>query len=92
MKSSQLTKTKITKREFGDGWPFSVNEGELACVRKGSVAVFFITNGKPYALNVWARGSKIDGKPVLQNASFDLIDGPNMGPVFDKGFAMCSEK
>jgi hypothetical protein len=68
LKSSQLNRVKITKQSYGNEWPFEADEGELACVNAGAVAVFFIVNGKTYALNAWARQSKIGGQPVSTNA------------------------
>ncbi len=90
LKSSQLTKAKISKREYGKNWLFDVDKGELACVKAGSVAVFFTAKGITYPLNVWARGSKIDGKAVATDAR-DLPYGP-WSAIFRKAFAMCQPK
>ena len=87
LKSSQLTKAKISKREYGKNWPFEVEKGELACAKVGSVAVFFTANGTTYPLNVWARGSQIDGRAVAAD-----VKGLPYGPwsaIFRKAYAMC---
>lgn len=90
LKSSQLTKVIISKQEYGKDWPFEVERGELACVKAGSIAVFFTANGTTYPLNAWARGSRIDGKAVATDAT----DGPNLSAghwegIFRRAFAMC---
>lgn len=87
LKSSQLKKVKITRQAFKENWPFEVEEGELACTNVGSVAVFFTTNGKTYALNAWAKHSKIDGQPV----SLDMA-GDSNAAIFNQAFTMCKAK
>jgi hypothetical protein len=90
LKSSQVTKLKITRQEYKDDWPFDVDEGELACVNAGAVAAFFMANGKTYALNAWARQSRVDGQPVLTNTYLEFAMPP--GAMFEKVFAMCQTK
>jgi hypothetical protein len=90
LKSSQLTRARMTKQGYGKDWPFAAKEGELMCAKAGSVAVFFRADGTTYSLNAWARGGKIDGVTVSSDTR-DLITG-YLGPVFDKAFAMCQGK
>jgi hypothetical protein len=91
LKSRQLTRARMTKKGYGKGWPFSVDEGELMCANAGSVAVFFRAGGTTYSLNAWARGSKIDGVAVSSDTR-DLITAYYMGAVFNQAFAMCQTK
>lgn len=93
LKSSQLTKVRITRQAYGDSWPFEMDEGELACANAGSVAVFFIANGKTYALNAWARQSKIDGQQVSTGTYIEIAGiSKDMNAIFDKALAMCQTK
>ncbi len=91
LKSSQLSKAKITKKEFGKMWPFEVDQGELACANLGSIAVFWTVGGKTYPLNAWAGGSKIDGIAVASDTR-EVTGGSNWSAVFAKAFAMCQAK
>jgi hypothetical protein len=88
LKSSQLKKEEITKQEYGTAWPFTVDAVELACAKAGTVAVFFTAGGITYPLNLWARGSKIDGKVVTSDTR-DLTNEHSLVPIFARGFAMC---
>jgi len=47
------TGKKVTAEEFGKSWPFTVESGEVACV-KGRAAIFR-SNGEEYQLNGIAR-------------------------------------
>lgn len=47
---------EITREEFGDKWPFTVEGGTLSC--RGSNEVYFTVNGVTYAVNGAARNSK----------------------------------
>lgn len=55
------TQTKVSKDSFDGLWPFSVDEGEIAC-QKGS-ALTFSANGKVYGLNGLA-DSWFDTEPL----------------------------
>jgi hypothetical protein len=91
LKSSQLTKMKITKQAYGKNWPFNEEKGELTCAKAGSVAVFFTTNGTTYPLNAWARSSKIDGVAVASD-THDIENGESLSAIFNRAFAMCRTK
>jgi hypothetical protein len=90
-KSSELKRARITKKEYGDGWPFEAEQGEMACAKAGSVAVFFIANGTTYPLNAWARGSRIDGVAVATDGR-EVGFGKGLSAIFDRAFAMCQPK
>lgn len=88
-KSSELKRARLTKKAHGEAWPFEWDQGELACAKAGSVAVFFIAKGITYPLNAWARGSKIDGVAVASDTP-TARDG--LSAIFNKAFAMCQPK
>jgi hypothetical protein len=89
-KSSELERARITKKEYGDGWPFEAEQGELACAKAGSVAVFFIARETTYPLNAWGRGSKIDGVSVASDTRD--VAGNSLGAILNRAFAMCRTK
>src|SRR5919205_2500571 len=50
---------KINKQEFGKDWPFTVDEGILACKGSGGASeVIFMANGATYAVNGVAKATK----------------------------------
>ncbi|MCE5322356.1 YebY family protein [bacterium] len=91
--------TKITQAEYGDKWPFTVNEGTLSCRETGRVVgttkmveVTFTANGITYALNGTAK----------QNNSYANVDSiwakdtslpgtkKDIGPIIDRGLALAN--
>jgi len=83
---------RITKDDFGDDWPFTVDEGVLAGNGSGGIGeVIFTVDGVTYAVNGTARGT---GKYT----EIDEIwaDDPelaglkkNIGPIIDRGLELC---
>jgi hypothetical protein len=72
----------VTRKEYGNKWPFTVAFGELSCSPPGIVTLW--ANEKTYALNELAnsRGyTKID--EILKNPQADTI------PIISKGLALC---
>jgi hypothetical protein len=72
----------VTRKEYGNKWPFTVAFGELSCSPPGIVTLW--ANEKTYALNELAnsRGyAKID--EILKNPQVDTI------PIISKGLALC---
>jgi hypothetical protein len=86
---------RITKAEYGDTWPFSVDEGILRCEGiEGTGAVTFEAQGKTYALNGIAREQKafLEVDPIWlpdpeAPAEFNLK--MNLGPIIDRGLQLC---
>jgi hypothetical protein len=86
------SEVKITKQEFGTKWPLTVDEGVLACKGRGGVGeVVFTTNGKTYAVNGIAKGTKkyipIDeiwaNNPSVSGLKKDI------GPIIERGLKLC---
>ena len=46
----------ISKDQFGDKWPLSLNSGVVRCLAIGNGSVVFEANGKTYAVNGTAKG------------------------------------
>ena len=98
IRSDELIRSLITKKEFSNKWPFTIDEGVLACGRR---AVFLLVGGTVYALNGTAAGMTVDGKAVSNDLSaiqtdkakaFDtsvMITLRNMGRI---GRASCRER
>jgi Protein of unknown function (DUF2511) len=88
--SSSQTSTTIRRADFRKWWPFKVKEGTLVCV--GAGAVTFEANGTVYAVNGTAGGQ---GFAEIELIWRDDPDNPglkvNIGPVIDRGLALCSQ-
>lgn len=72
----------VTRKEYGNKWPFTVAFGELSCSPPGIVTLW--ANKKTYALNGLAnsRGyTKID--EILKSPHVDTL------PIISKGLALC---
>jgi Protein of unknown function (DUF2511) len=83
---------KISKSDFGNAWPFTVEEGLLSCKGgNGFGAVIFSSNGVTYAVNGIAKGRKTyNGIEVI------WIDNPaipgikkNLSTIIDRGLKLC---
>lgn len=48
----------VRASDFGDRWPFTVAEGRVNCMGPGSNVVFTAPDGRTYAINGTARGSR----------------------------------
>jgi len=87
----------IFAEDFGNEWPFTVNEGRLQCLNFRRVEnleageVVFTTNGKTYALNGVAGGS---GKYLIVDSIWkEHPDFPgakiNIGDMISRGLELC---
>ncbi len=90
--SLSSSEVKITNQEFGSAWAFTVDEGILSCRgSKGIGEVLFTANGKTYAVNGTAKGSKkylsIDdiwvADPSISGAK------KNISPFIERGLKLC---
>lgn len=92
----------ITREEYGDAWPFTVDSGVLRGVPTGQrtaggteiAEVTFTTGGKTYALNGTARGAaryaEIDG--IWANHPSIVGIKKNIGPIIDRGLELAKRK
>jgi hypothetical protein len=89
---------KISKEQFGDKWPLTVDAGTVVCVDGASV-IFVADNRSKYAVNGTAKSKKrmqengwLDigeiwkKDPELPGASMDIR------PILDAGVALCNGK
>ncbi|MDQ3373192.1 MAG: YebY family protein [Acidobacteriota bacterium] len=86
------SEVKITKQEFGAAWAFTVDEGVLSCKGSNGIGeVLFMANGKTYAVNGTAKGTKkylpIDdiwaADPSITGAK------KNISPFIERGLKLC---
>lgn len=83
---------EVRREDFGDAWPFTVEEGVVTC--RGAGSVLFVTNHKTYAVNGLAIS---DG--IHRNIREIWRDNPNRGsygpvklsiaPIIDLGLSLC---
>lgn len=83
----------ITRAMFGDAWPFTVDEGQLACNAQQHIT--FASGGVTYALNGLAKGAIRGGAPY-QLIDAIWLDNPSraglkisLRPVLDAGLQLC---
>lgn len=83
---------KISKSNFGDAWPFTVEEGLLSCQGgNGFGAVIFSSNGITYAVNGIAKGRKTYNDIEAIWANNPAIPGikKDLGTIIDRGLKLC---
>lgn len=84
----QPNRARVTRAQFGDAWPLTVNSGEVECINK-YIVVFHAPNGKTYGLNgisfghgyprihpIWRDNPRIPGSKV------------NIGPLIQFGLSL----
>lgn len=82
----------VSKEEFGDSWPLTVDSGYLECWKHN--AVIFHSNGKTYAVNGTAIGwRRSEGWRDIEEI---WADDPTPGyykidisPILDRGLTLC---
>ena len=81
---------KLTKADFEDRWPLTVDEGIIDCVNQ---AVIFKTNSKTYAVNGTATNSKkyLDIIEIwgVDTAYHDPNIRMDISPLIDVGLKLC---
>jgi hypothetical protein len=80
---------EVSRAEFGDTWPLSVESGVLRCL-EGRLVVFDADDGKTYAVNGTASGTK--RWPEIRELSVPgEIEGmiKDLTPLLDRGLALC---
>lgn len=78
----------VSRADFGDDWPLTVDTGELRC--EGASAVVFVVDGTEYGVN----GSALSaGYPEIDPIWADDPSGnaPKMdiGPLIQAGLELC---
>ena len=84
--SDELVKVPITKKDFGNNWPLTINDAVLAC---GRTAVFLIVGPRVYALNGSAAGMLLDGKLVSNDIAEIGTDSAGLAILRNKGLGLC---
>ena len=85
----------ITSAEYGDKWPFTVNEVKLSC--RNVAAVLITANGKTYTLNGKAKtqfkqlpDSRDITKPNPKAALYGVDGGMTLpSDMIQRGLALC---
>jgi hypothetical protein len=75
---------EINQAEYGDQWPFAIQQGRLRC--EGTGAVIFTARGKDYGVNGMAGRRYASIKSVRKRTgdpSFDL------GSIISRGLTLC---
>jgi len=83
---------KISKKELGNAWPFTVDEGGLACEgSKGFGAVTFQAKGVTYAVNgtAMSRRRGVDIDRIWASDPSGLVPKKNIGAVIERGLKLC---
>lgn len=81
----------ISKQEFGEDWPLTVDHGTLGCYETYGI-VFTAPDGIEYTVNGTAKSAD-DLKEIDEIWADDpQIDGAkiNIGPLIDRGLELCS--
>lgn len=83
---------EVKREDFGDAWPFTVEQGVVIC--RGTGSVLFVTSLKTYAVNGLAISDGMHG-----NIRDIWRDNPNRGsygpvkvsiaPIIDLGLSLC---
>jgi hypothetical protein len=75
---------EISQAEYGDQWPFAIQQGRLRC--EGTGAVILTAGGTDYGLNGMASTRYGSMQPVRKSTgdpSFDL------GSIISRGLTLC---
>lgn len=87
-RSGPTAGVEITRMEYGEQWPFTVDRGELACV--GSSGVVFTAEGTTYGVNEAAVASGYpDVEPIRQGSPILPSLKVSIAPVIEDGLALC---
>ncbi|MGH3042597.1 MAG: DUF2511 domain-containing protein [Gaiellaceae bacterium] len=84
--------TRITRSEFGDDWPFTVEEAELrGAGSHGFGSVTIKVNGTEYALNGIAKGQhRFEDVELIWADDLETGAKKNIGPIIDRGLKLCA--
>lgn len=81
----------VSRAEFGDSWPLTVDRGTLRCEAPGAV-IFQAPDGSDYAVNGLASSQGYPGiDPIWADDPDPLIPKLSIAPLVDRGLALCPE-
>jgi len=85
----------VSRAQFGDAWPLTVDAGELLCVAPRLV-VFRAPEGRMFALNGTAASRYPSIDPIwARDESLSKLTGEDMrvsiGPLIAKGLMLCRQ-
>ena len=75
---------EINHAEYGDQWPFAIQQGRLRC--EGAGAVIFTARGKDYGVNGIAGRRYASIKPVRKSTDDPSFD---IGSIISRGLTLC---
>ena len=75
---------EISQAEYGDQWPFAIQQGRLRC--EGTGAVIFTARGKDYGVNGMAGQRYASITPVRKSTGDPSID---IGFIISRGLTLC---
>ena len=90
LQAQQRASVAITRAEYGDRWPFTVDRGVLQCVQlKGSIATVTFSG---YALNGTAKQLKRyrDVAAIWRSNPKSPGTKISIGPLITRGLALCT--
>jgi hypothetical protein len=74
---------EIRKTEYGDRWPFAIQQGRLRC--EGAGAVISTVQGKDYAVIGMASTRYASMQPVWKSTN----DPGDVGRIISRGLTLC---
>jgi Protein of unknown function (DUF2511) len=74
---------EIRMTEYGDRWPFAIQQGRLRC--EGAGAVILTVQGKDYAVNGMASTRYASMQPVYKSPN----DPGDLGRIISRGLTLC---
>jgi hypothetical protein len=79
----------VSRADFGEDWPLTVDSGVLSCEDGGYV--YFTADGTRYAVNGFAmtKGDAPRINTIWANDPTGLSPRKNIGPLIDRGLALC---
>lgn len=92
--SAAVAQDLISADDFGDTWPFTFEEGYVACHAGNAVTVMDAESGRMYPLNGAAMGKANalgldDLGPVWRDNPEISGTKVSVGPVIEKGLTLC---
>lgn len=79
---------QVTRADFGDDWPLTVESGVLAC--EGTDSIMFQAGGKTYAVvetGITSFGEPID--PIWAHDPNDAASKKDLWPLMNAGLDLC---